>query len=55
MALEHKEFETHRQALQKQLQSEVGLVPSFCGYYASLLCSSYRTFRRATPAKIGFI
>nr|XP_015101933.1 oral-facial-digital syndrome 1 protein [Vicugna pacos] len=31
LALEHKEFETHKQALQKQLQSEVSITPRVSG------------------------
>lgn len=44
IALEHKEFETHRQALQKQLQSEVSSICPSCGYYARPLCSTYRNY-----------
>jgi hypothetical protein len=39
IAVEQKEFETQRQALQKQLQSEVSIVLHSCKCYATPVCS----------------
>lgn len=55
MALEHKGFETHRQALQKQLQTEVSIVLYSYRNYASLVCSSYRKLTHIKPAKSDYL
>lgn len=54
MELEHKDFETHRQALEKQLQSEVSVGLYSYGNYARLVYSSYRKLIRIEPVKSDY-